>query len=486
MATPQRGGRTAFSLQGPDGGQERFALKVSIDPGDHLPAQRRPVECITCRLSCCAVPTNPAPTSPAAANWDSPKKRKAAKESDLVKVPHSARFIPAVAGRTPSQSGVGPWMFVVVNFYDFVLFYDLQRSTEDAINACEFFQQPLCHALNAPSVGPDRVDLCVGFISGDVAVWDPLQRRMLHRWNREKCVDATPVTCVRWLPADSQTLAVGHESGFLYVYDKRLGEEVGFPRDSLEPFAVQPNTKTKCNPTHRWAVSSRALNDIVFSPTQRYCAIPSRDCYCHIIHWEDRRLKLRVQSFFGAMLCACWSPDEKFLVMGGEDDTVSILDFVNECMVGRCVGHRSWVTCIAFDTWRPDPPADAPDNRAASDSRSEPSSLDRYRFVSVGQDSRLLCWEFEPLVVDEDPMVSLDRVLGSPIMGTGSGGEPFGGRSSGVVVRTSGRHIPVLDPIGMHRLHQEPLCGLYTGREGIVTVCASSVIKLWQLAPEEP
>eukprot|EP00668_Euglena_longa_P046762 GGOE01062487.1.p1 GENE.GGOE01062487.1~~GGOE01062487.1.p1 ORF type:complete len:493 (-),score=98.72 GGOE01062487.1:537-2015(-) len=492
MASTQRAGKTAFSLQGPDGDQERFTLKVHIDPGDRLPSQRRPVECITCRLSCCNLPTAPALGSPASPNWESPKKKKAAKESDLVKVSHSTRFLPAMAVRTPSQTnptqaGTAPCMFIAVNFYDFILFYDLHRYTEEATNACEFFQQPLCHDLNASSAGPERVDLCIGFISGDIAVWDPLQRRMLHRYNREKLVDPTAVTCVRWLPLDGQTLAVGHESGVLYVYDKRLSEEAGFPRETLEPFVVQPNAKAKCNPTHRWAISNRTLNDIVFSPTQRYCAIPSRDSYCHVIHWEDRRLKLRVQSFFGAMLCACWSPDERFLVMGGEDDTVSVLDFANECIVGRCVGHRSWVTCVAFDTWRLDSQAD-PQKAQASDNRSEPTGLDRYRFISVSQDSRLLCWEFEPLVVDEDPtpMVSLDRVLGSPITGTGSGGEQFATCHSGVVVRTVGKHIPVLDPIGMHRLHHEPVIGLHACKEGIVTVFASSVIKLWQITLEEP
>jgi WD40 repeat protein len=43
-------------------------------------------------------------------------------------------------------------------------------------------------------------------------------------------------------------------------------------------------------------------------------------------------------------------------------------------IVARCQGHQSWVTSVAFDPWR-------------CDDRN-------YRFGSVGEDSRLLLWDF--------------------------------------------------------------------------------------------
>jgi hypothetical protein len=43
-------------------------------------------------------------------------------------------------------------------------------------------------------------------------------------------------------------------------------------------------------------------------------------------------------------------------------------------IVARCQGHQSWVTAVAFDPWR-------------CDDRN-------YRFGSVGEDCRLLLWDF--------------------------------------------------------------------------------------------
>jgi len=68
-----------------------------------------------------------------------------------------------------------------------------------------------------------------------------------------------------------------------------------------------------------------------------------------------------------------WSPDGKFIVTGGQDDLVSIWAFRGN-IVARCQGHSSWINFIMFDKY---------------------NSLDRcYRFGSVGEDTKLLLWEF--------------------------------------------------------------------------------------------
>lgn len=73
-------------------------------------------------------------------------------------------------------------------------------------------------------------------------------------------------------------------------------------------------------------------------------------------------------------MCVCWSPDGKYVVTGGQDDLVSIWSFDERRIVARCEGHHSWVTSVAFDPWR-------------CDDRT-------YRFGSVGNDCRLLLWDF--------------------------------------------------------------------------------------------
>jgi WD40 repeat protein len=73
-------------------------------------------------------------------------------------------------------------------------------------------------------------------------------------------------------------------------------------------------------------------------------------------------------------MCVCWSPDGKYILTGGQDDLVSIWSLAERQLVARCSGHRSWVTAVAFDPWR-------------CDERN-------YRFGSVGEDCRLLLWDF--------------------------------------------------------------------------------------------
>lgn len=79
-------------------------------------------------------------------------------------------------------------------------------------------------------------------------------------------------------------------------------------------------------------------------------------------------------SYYGGFICVCWSPDGKYIVTGGQDDLVSIWSLTERRLVARCPGHHSWVSYVAFDPWR-------------CDDRN-------YRFGSVGEDRRLLLWDF--------------------------------------------------------------------------------------------
>lgn len=73
-------------------------------------------------------------------------------------------------------------------------------------------------------------------------------------------------------------------------------------------------------------------------------------------------------------MCICWSPDGKYVLTGGQDDLVSVWSLGERRIVARCPGHQSWVTAVSFDPWQ-------------CDDRN-------YRFGSVGEDRRLLLWDF--------------------------------------------------------------------------------------------
>lgn len=92
-------------------------------------------------------------------------------------------------------------------------------------------------------------------------------------------------------------------------------------------------------------------------------------------------------SYYGAFLCVCWSPDGKYILTGGQDDLVSIWSLNERQIVARCQGHHSWITAVAFDPWR-------------CDERN-------YRFGSVGEDCKLLLWDFSVGMLHRPKAVSI-------------------------------------------------------------------------------
>ncbi len=91
-------------------------------------------------------------------------------------------------------------------------------------------------------------------------------------------------------------------------------------------------------------------------------------------HANFSRLLDLYASYYGGFLSVCWSPDGKYVLTGGQDDLVSIWSVTESTIVARCQGHQSWVTAVCFDPWRCDDK--------------------NYRFGSVGEDCRLLLWDF--------------------------------------------------------------------------------------------
>lgn len=56
-----------------------------------------------------------------------------------------------------------------------------------------------------------------------------------------------------------------------------------------------------------------------------------------------------MKSYFGGLLCCCWSPDGRYIVTGGEDDLVTVWSFYGSFVLARGHGHRSWISSVAFD-----------------------------------------------------------------------------------------------------------------------------------------
>lgn len=94
-------------------------------------------------------------------------------------------------------------------------------------------------------------------------------------------------------------------------------------------------------------------------------------------------------AYFGPLSCVSWSPDSRFVAVGGQDDLVSIFSPRESRLVARCQGHSAFVTHIAFDPARG-------------------GGGGGYRFGSVGEDGKLL------LVSGRDLWPQPQLVLGVP------------------------------------------------------------------------
>lgn len=153
----------------------------------------------------------------------------------------------------------------------------------------------------------------------------------------------------------------------------------------------------------------------------------------------------RMRSYFGGLLCVCWSPDSRLIATGGEDDLVTVWSFVEKRVIAKGRGHKSWVSVVAFDPYTTtlegfDKSKQAPEDDESNDDEQSASSkpekenskgqppkqpssarnsddqlcsnctnscstsncpnssqknglINTYRLASVGQDTQLCFWE---------------------------------------------------------------------------------------------
>lgn len=94
-----------------------------------------------------------------------------------------------------------------------------------------------------------------------------------------------------------------------------------------------------------------SINEFAFSPCGLNLAIASQDGFLRVFRYESMELLGIARSYFGGFLCVCWSPDGKYIVVGGEDDLVTIWSMQERRVVARGQGHRSWVSVVAFDPY---------------------------------------------------------------------------------------------------------------------------------------
>jgi hypothetical protein len=104
--------------------------------------------------------------------------------------------------------------------------------------------------------------------------------------------------------------------------------------------------------------SGNSVNEFAFSPCGTYLAVVSQDGYLRVFSFLYQnnqqmqiQLKCSMKSYFGGLLCACWSSDGRYIATGGEDDLITVFSFADMRVTCRGRGHSSWINCVAFDPW---------------------------------------------------------------------------------------------------------------------------------------
>eukprot|EP00871_Galdieria_phlegrea_P005970 jgi/Galph1/860/GphlegSOOS_G5669.1 len=307
-------------------------------------------------------------------------------------------------------------------------------------NLIKFFRfKDTVTCLHAICDEKNVVQLAVGLSKGEIVVYfDVFSTQtvsVVH--NKESVYNNSQVTAVAWAPGNSSRLVSSHSDGTLIIWDSREGiEEKNTSNNgshnssqekastfssetsssglvgSVSPSLHRPstprqdkNSKTSANnssvpanslprsnhiltvtrpakhkrfhPISIWRFGGGTITDLAFSPDGTQIALTSKDGYLRVCDFVREQILFSFQSYFGALLCVCWSPDGQYVATGGEDDLVSLWEPITHQLVCRMQSHTSFVSAVGFD-----------------------SLLCRdghYRLGSVGQDTKIVLWDYPGL-----------------------------------------------------------------------------------------
>jgi WD40 repeat protein len=310
-----------------------------------------------------------------------------------------SRVIPheSMAKRLAEHPADGIFAFANVNraFMWLDLSAPSELKTENMTKVLFTKAHAICHDVNRFTQSTSHVDVILGFNTGDIIWYEPISQKYA-RINKNGIINNSAVSAIWWLPNKENYFLAAHMDGSLIVYDKEKEDAEFIPEESHTEAGYSPNGSSngdstprqyklnikksvqsrnqKSNPVSVWKISNQKVNAVSFSPDGRHLAIAAEDGTLTIMDYLSETLLDVHRSFFGALLTVTWSPDSRYVLTGGQDDLVSIWSVADHALVARCQGHESWVKDVKFDPWR-------------CDERN-------YRFGSVGEDCRLLLWDF--------------------------------------------------------------------------------------------
>ncbi|KAF9947938.1 hypothetical protein BGZ72_010140 [Mortierella alpina] len=324
---------------------------------------------------------------------------------------------------------VGEDVYVFWNTGRTFAWSDLGQKPNEPLSQISFSKAfPTSHDVNVLTRSCDHLDVIIGFSTGDIIWFDPLCNKY-YRLNKQAIIKDSAVTMIKWLPgSENQFMAAFHDGSVLIMDKERDDNAFSAPIPTNDStFHVTRPKHSKHNPIAHWQVCKKPITAFAFSPDLQHVAVVGMDGGLRIIDFQQGRLLDTFSAYFGALNCVCWSPDGKYILTGGQDDLVTIWSFKDQRIVARCQGHQSYVTGVAFDPWR-------------CDERN-------YRFGSVGEDAKLLLWDFSVGALHKPKAAAMQRRgSNTTVSGTGAGSN---GHKPGHASKSS---ISSLRGIGGHSL----------------------------------
>lgn len=437
---------------------------------------------------------------------DALKRRKP--KSNMVKSNSSfvSRVIPhdSLAKRLAERDNGGTFLFVNVNRAFQWLDTSSSAKAEPLTKILFTKAHMLCHDVNQLTKDETHMDIVMGSSASDIIWYEPLSQKYA-RINKNGVINSSPVSKIKWIPGSENHFLAAHQDGCLVVYDKEKEDAPFVPDDVIdEAISIEDDvdsslniTKSvnsanqKANPVACWKLSSQPINDFAFSPNHRRLAVVAEDGFLRVIDYLKETLTDVFSSYYGGFTCVCWSPDGKYILTGGQDDLVSIWSLADRQIVARCPGHDSWVTAVAFDPWRCDDKT--------------------YRFGSVGDDCKLLLWDFSVGMLHR-PKGALARTRGSvsgqsislarhrtesasvhnrlrsesnrsqSLNHEGAEEEEPEFINHSVEPRSRTAQLP---PVMAKVLDPHPLCGLAFEQDCIITSCSEGHVRTWDRPTQE-
>jgi WD40 repeat protein len=386
-------------------------------------------------------------------------------------------------------------------------------------------------------VAPDALSVLVAFERADVLHLDAKSRSFTRDWAFQKCLEGAEINIVRWLPDSTEQFVAATSNGMLMWCDvnralvspitvgkcvapsngARNGSSSGSSRHahkangaaapapeeeddvSQAPFLrVASQSVADANPLSLWRIgalsdSERRHDERVLDKSATNSEILSLEFGCgeaagmFALTCVDGSLRFfatsprpqflcAVRSDFGAFTCIAFAPSGRYLVAGGESDTIRVYSLRPPSarhakmrlpkLVAVCVGHRSFVRSLTFDP-----------HQAA-------------RLVSGGDDCRLLLWDLQ---LDSHRQRRPDSAGaansgagaapaddGDDTQSSSSGSRHHASRSPLIAERESSPpSVPTVVPVASHAAHVLPIVSVACTESSLITCDAAGQVRVW-------